>query len=218
VKNIDRFNEEMEKIAKFNQLFYEPFEYYTQVEKTQQTESQKSIKSTTGKKNTKSTQKASKKTKKESTEIQSESNPTSAANMSTLDLSGLTQEELQALGLVTPKEYVSPWTPYEKIDKAIKTTFKVLKFQEDYSTGHTLVIAYSEKIGLVAFDVAIATTLSGNAENYTIELKNNAFVKIERPNEVLRDMFLIRAIIYVKEGTQVALNRTIPAFFSQMKI
>ena len=219
VKNIDRFNDEMEKIAKFNQLFYEPFEYYTQKEKIEKTKGEKGekpIKPTSGKKSTKSSQKTTKSTKKE--EKKPESIPIQPVNESTLDLSGLTQEELETLGLVAPKQYISQWTPYDKIDKAIKGSFKVLKFQEDYASGHTLVIAYSEKIGLVAFDVAIATTLSGNAENYTIELKSNAHVKIERPNEVLRDMFLIRAIIYVKEGTQVILNRTIPAFFSQMRI
>ncbi len=116
------------------------------------------------------------------------------------------------------KQYVSEWTPYAKIHQALKTTFKVLKIQEHYQTGHTLIIAYSEKLGLIAFDVALSTVLSGNAENYTIELKDTAEVKVERPSEVFKDMFLIRAIIYIRDGSQVSLNRTIPAFFSQMKI
>ncbi len=215
VKNIDRFNEEMEKIAKFNQLFYEPFEYFTQVEKTSTSKGENASKATMGKKSTKSSKKTTKSSKKESQESPQDGVRPSSAN---IDITGLTPEELEVLGLIEQKQYVSPWTPYEKIHQALKTTFKVLKIQEHYETGHTLIIAYSEKLGLIAFDVALSTVLAGNAENYTIELKNTAEVKVERPSEVFKDMFLIRAIIYIKDGTQVSLNRTIPAFFSQMKI
>jgi hypothetical protein len=58
----------------------------------------------------------------------------------------------------------------------------------------------------------------GIAENYTLKIKSTAKVKIYKPDESLKNEYLIRAIIEITEKDQVKINYTLPTFFKQLNL
>ena len=169
LKNVEDYNEAITEIANFNQLFYKPFEHYTQIiaDKKQREKDAKS------------------------------SNPLLH-----------TDPEIK---------WKSTWTPFTEIHESLKDTFTCLKFQEIYQNKRTLIIVYSD-LGILAFDVRLKEKIEGNPENYSVRLNAHARVKIERPDVILREMFLLRAVIKVEKAAHIKIIRGIPIFFSQMQI
>ena len=64
----------------------------------------------------------------------------------------------------------------------------------------------------------ISESVTGIAENYTVKIKPTAKVRIYKPDENLRDRFLIRAIIEITAKDQVKINYSLPTFFKQLNL
>ncbi len=108
-------------------------------------------------------------------------------------------------------------THFYDLPDELKKEWQCVKIHEHPETDETVLIGFSEDVGLVAFTVLLDRTLEGVPENYTLQLKNSAKVVIEKPNEVDLTSFLIRANIRIfNEEKDLEIVRKIPIFFKQM--
>ena len=108
-------------------------------------------------------------------------------------------------------------TAYADLPKPFKEDWECVKIQENPESGRTLIIAFKEEIGLIAFDVLLDTNLDGIPENYIIRLKETAKIRIDPPDVIKETLFLIRASIRIaNEDRDLEIVRKIPIFFKQM--
>ncbi|MHA1474109.1 MAG: hypothetical protein ACTSRX_00330 [Promethearchaeota archaeon] len=108
---------------------------------------------------------------------------------------------------------------YYDLPNEFKEKWHCVKIQEDPDTNRTTLIGFREEIGLIAFDVQLDSNLEGVPENYTIELKKNAKVRIDPPESARETLYLIRAVVKIgNQDRDIEIKRNIPIFFSQMKI
>jgi tetratricopeptide (TPR) repeat protein len=108
---------------------------------------------------------------------------------------------------------------FSDLPSEMKGEFECVKIQENPETDRTLLIVFREEIGLIAFDVLLDHPLEGVPENYSIELRKDAQIKIKTADIIKEALFLIRAIIYIPDlDRDLKITRNIPAFFGQMKI
>ncbi|MBN1214999.1 MAG: hypothetical protein JXA99_06090 [Candidatus Lokiarchaeota archaeon] len=143
VKNVEKYNDQIKKIASFNQLFYAPFPYITGA-----------------------------------------------------------------------KKIIS----YSKIPKELKKDFlEVVHFIKEENNQLLFIISHYE-LGLLAVRVKTDQNITGIAENYSLKIKPTAKVKIRNPEESLKEVYLIRAIIDIQGKDQCEINYTLPAFFKQLNL
>ena len=81
-----------------------------------------------------------------------------------------------------------------------------------------LFIVSHYELGLLGIKLKTSENIVGIAENYSLKLKPTAKVKIYEPDEILRDSYLIRAIIEVTEKNKCEIVYTLPSFFKQLGI
>jgi len=106
---------------------------------------------------------------------------------------------------------------YYDLPNEFKEKWFCVKIQENAVTNRTTLIGFREEIGLIAFDVKLKKYLEGVPENYTIELKQNAKIRIDPPESATLN--LIRAVIKIgNHDRDIEIKRNIPIFFNQMKI
>ncbi len=143
VKNVEKYNDQIKKIASFNQLFYAPFPHITGA-----------------------------------------------------------------------KKIIS----YSKIPKELKKDFlEVVHFIKEENNQLLFIISHYE-LGLLAVRVKTDQNITGIAENYSLKIKPTAKVKIRNPEESLKEIYLIRAIIDIQGKDQCEINYTLPAFFKQLNL
>jgi hypothetical protein len=108
---------------------------------------------------------------------------------------------------------------YYELPDVLREQFECVKIQKNPENNSSLLIAYSEELGLVAFELLLSHELDGVPENYTLQLSKSAQVQIIHPDAVRETMFLIRAIVKIEdEERDLIIKRNIPVFFAQMKI
>lgn len=115
--------------------------------------------------------------------------------------------------LLTGKKIIS----YLNLDAKLKDYFEVVKIQP-MANGKTLFVALHTELGLLGFLVFGDYQLSGVAENYSLKLKETAKVRIFTPNTELKEKYLIRAIIEIKNKEFIDIIYNLPIFFQQMNI
>jgi hypothetical protein len=143
VKNIEKYNEQIKKIASFNKLFYTPFQYFT------------------GKKKTIS---------------------------------------------------------YSKLPKELKDIYlEVVHFIKEENDQIMFIISHYD-LGLLGIRLKTDQNITGIAENYSLKIKPTAKFKIYEPDENLRELYLIRAIIEITEKDKCEIHYTLPSFFKQLNI
>ncbi|GAB4319461.1 MAG: hypothetical protein Kow0069_22990 [Promethearchaeota archaeon] len=81
----------------------------------------------------------------------------------------------------------------------------------------TLLVAYSESLGLVGVILPEKDVAKGIPENYSMKLKMDARVRIQRLSEEMKAKYLIRAVVRVESADQLELTRHVPKFFVQVK-
>ncbi len=113
----------------------------------------------------------------------------------------------------TGKKIVS----YQNINKGLKDYFEVVKV-ERMEKNKTLFVAFHTELGLLGFLVFGAYDLSGVAENYSLKLKETAKIRVYNPNSELKDTYLIRAIVEIKDKEYIDVIYNLPVFFKQMNI
>ncbi|MHA1856001.1 MAG: hypothetical protein ACTSYY_08130, partial [Promethearchaeota archaeon] len=100
-----------------------------------------------------------------------------------------------------------------------KEIWHCVKIQDNPDTNRTSLIGFKEEVGLIAFDVQLDSNLEGVPENYSIKLKRTAKVRIDPPDSKKETLFLIRAVVKIKNPERdIEIKRNIPIFFNQMKI
>ncbi|TXT62591.1 MAG: hypothetical protein BAJALOKI3v1_540009 [Promethearchaeota archaeon] len=143
VKNIEKYNEQIKKIASFNKLFYTPFQYFT------------------GKKKTIS---------------------------------------------------------YSKLPKELKDIYlEVVHFIKEENDQIMFIISHYD-LGLLGIRLKTDQNITGIAENYSLKIKPTTKFKIYEPDENLRELYLIRAIIEITEKDKCEIHYTLPSFFKQLNI
>ncbi len=81
-----------------------------------------------------------------------------------------------------------------------------------------LFIVYHYELGLLGIKMKTSQKVTGIAENYTLRIKPTAKAKIYKPDEALRNKFLIRAIIEITTKDQVQITYSLPSFFKQLNL
>ncbi|MHA2392862.1 MAG: hypothetical protein ACXAEX_13020 [Promethearchaeota archaeon] len=109
--------------------------------------------------------------------------------------------------------------PYSKLPIELRENYLEVVYFEKTSTDPTqiLFIAFTE-LGLLGILLKTKEKVTGIAENYTLKIKPTAKVKIYKPNEELKNEYLIRAIVEVTREDQVIINYTLPSFFKQLNL
>ncbi|MDX1798824.1 MAG: hypothetical protein R3255_09260 [Candidatus Lokiarchaeia archaeon] len=123
----------------------------------------------------------------------------------------------------TPFEYISgrkKIIPFANLPKELKEDFlEVVYFEKNsQKEGEILFIVSHYELGLLGIKLKTTENVTGIAENYTLKIKPTANVKIYEPEEELRNVFLIRAVIEVTNQNQVQIKYTLPSFFKQLNI
>ncbi len=106
---------------------------------------------------------------------------------------------------------------YQNLNKKLKDYFEVIKIQP-LANEKTLFVALHTELGLLGFLIFGDYELSGVAENYSLKLNTNAKVRIYTPNTELKQEYLIRAIIEIKNKEYIDVIYNLPIFFKQMNI
>lgn len=81
-----------------------------------------------------------------------------------------------------------------------------------------LFIVYHYELGLLGIKMKTSQKVTGIAENYTLRIKPTAKAKVYKPDEALRNKFLIRAIIEITTIDQVQITYSLPSFFKQLNL
>jgi hypothetical protein len=112
----------------------------------------------------------------------------------------------------------TPKLTFYDLPPEMQEEFECVKIQDNPETDRTLLIAFREEIGLIAFDVVLDKPLEGVPENYTIQIKKTAQLSINPVDMIKEALFLIRAIVRVTDiERDIEIKRNIPAFFTQIK-
>lgn len=106
---------------------------------------------------------------------------------------------------------------YFKLEAPFREKFDVFDILEAETSDAKVFIGYNKNIGLIGFRVKLLAKLAGTPENYTLKLKKNAKVQLNKPSDKLKAKYLLRGIIVVDEN-QIEIDRNIPVFFAQMNI
>lgn len=123
----------------------------------------------------------------------------------------------------TPFEHITgkkKIIPYTKLPSELKDNYlEVVHIEREEGTEDQYLFIVSHfELGLLGIKLKSSETITGIAENYTLKLKPNAKVKIYNPDEELKDVYLIRAIIEVTEKDKCEIMYTLPSFFKQLNL
>ncbi|MEJ2251371.1 MAG: hypothetical protein P8Y70_12145, partial [Candidatus Lokiarchaeota archaeon] len=81
-----------------------------------------------------------------------------------------------------------------------------------------LFIVSHYQLGLLGIKLQTDQKITGIAENYSLRIRSTANVKIYRPDNDLKESFLIRAIIEVIEKEGCEIEYSLPSFFKQLNL
>lgn len=123
----------------------------------------------------------------------------------------------------TPFPYITgkkKLIPFSKLPKELQENFlEVVHFEKiNENKNQILFIVSHYELGLFGIKVKTNENITGIAENYTLKIKPTAKVKIYKPDEDLRNIYLIRAIIEITQENQCEIIYTLPSFFKSIGI
>lgn len=110
--------------------------------------------------------------------------------------------------------------PFSKLPNELQEDYlEVVYFEKlPENQDQILFIVSHYELGLLGIKLKTSENVTGIAENYTLKIKSSAKVKIYEPDEILRNNFLIRAIIETTAKDQVQIIYTLPSFFKQLNL
>jgi len=123
----------------------------------------------------------------------------------------------------TPFEHIAgkkKLIPYSKLPKELKEDYlEVVHFEKlgEKSEQYLFIVSHYE-LGLLGMKIKTDQNITGIAENYSLKIKPTAKVKIYDPDEGLKDMYLIRAVIEVTAKNQCEIVHALPSFFKQLNL
>ncbi len=123
----------------------------------------------------------------------------------------------------TPFPYITgkkKLVPFSKLPKELQENYlEVVHFEKiNENKNQILFIVSHYELGLFGIKVKTNENITGIAENYTLKIKPTAKVKIYKPDEDLRNIYLIRAIIEITQENQCEIIYTLPSFFKSIGI
>lgn len=123
----------------------------------------------------------------------------------------------------TPFPYISgkkKVIAYSKLPKELQEEYlEVVYFEKSKDIQDQILFIVSHyELGLLGIRLKTSENITGIAENYTLKIKPTAKVKVYKPNEDLRNDFLIRAVIEITQKDQVHIKYTLPSFFKQLNL
>jgi hypothetical protein len=103
------------------------------------------------------------------------------------------------------------------LPEEVRVNYEVIDVR--YLTGKkSLVIGYSDSLGLIGFHLPDKLELSGVPENYMLEISRKAKVKVVKPPETAKENYLIRAIVMLDSAEGISLTRVVPRFFQEVQV
>ncbi|MFW9998476.1 MAG: tetratricopeptide repeat protein [Candidatus Hodarchaeota archaeon] len=110
--------------------------------------------------------------------------------------------------------------PFSALPKELKDDYlEVVYFEKLKDTQDQILFIVSHyELGLLGIKLKTSENVTGIAENYNLKIKPTAKVKIYEPDEELKNLFLIRAIIEITTIDQVQINYSLPSFFKQLNL
>ena len=111
--------------------------------------------------------------------------------------------------------------PFSRLPDELKEDYlEVVHFEklDNEKQNQVLFIVSHYELGLLGIKVKTDENITGIAENYSLKLKSTSKVKIYEPDEELKDVYLIRAIIEVTAKNQCEIIYTLPSFFKQLNL
>jgi predicted nucleic acid-binding protein len=110
--------------------------------------------------------------------------------------------------------------PFSSLPKELKDDYlEVVYFEKLKDTQDQILFIVSHyELGLLGIKLKTSENVTGIAENYTLKIKPTAKVKIYEPDEDLKNVFLIRAIIEITVKDRVQINYSLPSFFKQLNL
>ncbi|MFX1385779.1 MAG: tetratricopeptide repeat protein [Promethearchaeota archaeon] len=123
----------------------------------------------------------------------------------------------------TPFPYISgknKTIPFSKLPKELQEDYlEVVYFEKSENVPDQVLFIVSHfELGLLGIKLKTSENVTGIAENYTLKIKPTAKVKVYKPNEDLRNDFLIRAIVEITQKNQVQIKYSLPSFFKQLNL
>jgi len=123
----------------------------------------------------------------------------------------------------TPFPYISgkkKIIPFSKLPKELQEDYlEVVYFEKLESIPDQILFIVSHyELGLLGVKLKTSENVTGIAENYTLKIKPTATVKIYKPDEDLRNEYLIRALIEITQKDQVQITYSLPSFFKQLNL
>jgi len=109
---------------------------------------------------------------------------------------------------------------FSKLPKELQENYlEVVHFEKiNENKNQILFIVSHYELGLFGIKVKTNENITGIAENYTLKIRPTAKVKIYKPDEDLRNIYLIRAIIEITQENQCEIIYTLPSFFKSIGI
>ena len=123
----------------------------------------------------------------------------------------------------TPFEYIKgkkKILPFSQLPKELQEDYlEVVHFEKltDKENQILFIVSHYE-LGLLGIKLQTDDNITGIAENYSLKIKPTAKVKIYEPDEILKDTYLIRAIIEITTKNQCEITYTLPSFFKQLNL
>jgi len=111
--------------------------------------------------------------------------------------------------------------PFSKLPKELQEdNLEVVHFEKlkEKKEDEYLFIVSHYELGLLGIRLTTEENITGIAENYNLKLKPNSKVKIYKPNEELKDSFLIRAIIEIIPKNTCEIIYSLPSFFKTLNL
>jgi hypothetical protein len=123
----------------------------------------------------------------------------------------------------TPFPYITgkkKLIPFSKLPKELQENYlEVVHFEKiNEQKNQILFIVSHYELGLFGIKVKTNENITGIAENYNLKIKPTAKVKIYEPDEDIRNIYLIRAIIEITQENQCEIIYTLPSFFKSIGI
>ncbi|MFX1321864.1 MAG: hypothetical protein ACFFAQ_09480 [Promethearchaeota archaeon] len=123
----------------------------------------------------------------------------------------------------TPFPYITgkkKLIPFSKLPKELQENYlEVVHFEKiNEEKNQILFIVSHYELGLFGIKVKTNENITGIAENYNLKIKPTAKVKIYDPNEDIKNIYLIRAIIEITQENQCEIIYTLPSFFKSIGI
>jgi len=109
---------------------------------------------------------------------------------------------------------------FSNLPKELREDYlEVVYFEKNTEKQDQILFIVSHyELGLLGIKLKTSESVTGIAENYTLKIKSTAKAKIYKPDETLKNDFLIRAIIEITQKDKVQIKYSLPSFFKQLNL